>query len=113
MANKLPPHPDHTMQWSPREQRVLVGYFEPLQKRIAELEAQLASGQETDLTRLEFIAAYMGYCKDKAPDLNEVGLPYFGAGWRAKASQPIATRPASDLAPPVGSGFGRKGRVAA
>jgi hypothetical protein len=27
------------MQWSPREQRVLVDYFEPLQKRIAELEA--------------------------------------------------------------------------
>jgi hypothetical protein len=50
MQYELPPHPEHTMQWSPREQRVIVNHvnqaIEPLQKRVAELEAQLASGQE-------------------------------------------------------------------
>jgi hypothetical protein len=65
--------------------------IEPLRQRIAELEAQLASGQEPTPNSPEFIAAYMGFCKDKAPDHNEIGLAYFGAGWRAKASQPIAS----------------------
>jgi hypothetical protein len=45
MQYELPPHPEHTMQWSPREQRVIVNHvnqaIEPLQKRIAELEAQI------------------------------------------------------------------------
>ena len=50
MTNKLPPHPDHTMQWSPREQRVLVGYFETLQQRIAELEAQLVAWNQKAAT---------------------------------------------------------------
>jgi hypothetical protein len=46
MQYELPPHPEHTMQWSPREQRVIVNHvnqaIEPLQKRIADLEAQTA-----------------------------------------------------------------------
>ena len=44
MQYELPPHPEHTMQWSPREQRVIVNHvnqaIEPMQKRIVELEAQ-------------------------------------------------------------------------
>jgi len=50
MKHELPPHPDHMVRWSPREERVLVGYFEPLLARIAELEAQLVAWNQKAAT---------------------------------------------------------------
>lgn len=36
---------------------------------------------------LRFIDAYMAFCKDRAPDYNEVGLAYFRAAWEASRKQ--------------------------
>lgn len=35
-------------------------------------------------------AAYMAFCKDRAPDHNEVGFPYFEAAWQAARRTPAA-----------------------
>lgn len=43
-------------------------------------------------------AAYMAFCKDRAPDHNEVGFAYFKAAWEGRAA--LTTQQATQGAEP-------------
>lgn len=50
-------------------------------------EAGVTDGQEA------MAAAYMRFCKNRAPDHNEVGFPYFKAAWQDRAALAGAAQP--------------------
>lgn len=56
-------------------------------------EATAPAGGVTD-EREAMTAAYMAFCKDKAPDRNEVGFAYFKAAWQARAALTTSARAA-------------------